>query len=284
MSHNFKNLPQSSGHDSGHGSHHEGGEHHGHHIFPYASCLKIFGLLMLLTAITVAVAFVDLGKMNLVVALLVATIKGSLVALYFMGLKFDKKDNAVIFATSFLFLIIFIILTGFDLFYRGDVYVKPGVQDAFAKAAQAGAGSKYSKPWMVRDEMVAHGKELFQVQCVACHGAAGQGNGPAAAGLNPKPRNFTAAEGWKNGRKPSQIFTTLTKGLGGMPSFGSLPSDDRWSLAHYIVSLGPTKTEDSNEDLTKAGIDPSGSSAGSAEKSIPVDAAIDLMVKETQAR
>lgn len=283
MSHNYKNSPQSSDHDSGHGSHDQNGEHHGHHIFPYSSCLKIFGLLMVLTAITVAVAFIDLGKMNLIVALVVASIKASLVALFFMGLKFDKKDNAVIFATSFLFLIIFIILTAFDLFYRGDVYVKPGVQDAFAKAAQTSGGSKYPKPWIARDEMVAHGKELFQAQCVACHGATGHGDGPAAAGLNPKPRNFTVADGWKSGRKPSQVFTTLTKGLGGMPAFGSLPSDDRWSLVHYVVSLGPTKTEDSNEDLVKAGIDPSGAgSAGGSEKSIPVETAIDLMVKENK--
>lgn len=282
MSQHIKGSPQSSGHDSGHGSKDSHGDHHGHHIFPYSSCLKIFGLLMVLTAVTVGVAFIDLGKMNLIVALLVASIKATLVALYFMGLKFDKKENSVIFVTSFLFLVIFIILAGFDLFYRGDVYVKKGTQDAFAKAAQAAAGSKYTKPWMVRDEMVAHGKELFQVQCIACHGATGHGDGPAAAGLNPKPRNFTVADGWKSGRKPSQIFTTLTKGLGGMPSFGSLPSDDRWSLAHYIVSLGPTKTEDSNDDLAKAGIDPNGG-GGSQEKSISVDAAIDLMVRDAQA-
>lgn len=38
---------------------------------------------------------------------------------------------------------------------------------------------------------VAAGKAKFDVNCVACHGAGGKGDGAAAAALNPKPRNFT---------------------------------------------------------------------------------------------
>ncbi len=39
----------------------------------------------------------------------------------------------------------------------------------------------------------AEGEQLFSTRCGACHGLEGKGNGPAAIGFNPKPRNFTDA-------------------------------------------------------------------------------------------
>jgi mono/diheme cytochrome c family protein len=38
---------------------------------------------------------------------------------------------------------------------------------------------------------VDKGKALFVQQCASCHGAGGKGDAPAAAALNPKPRNLT---------------------------------------------------------------------------------------------
>jgi caa(3)-type oxidase subunit IV len=251
--------------------------HHEHHILSTSMALKVWGALMILTFITVAVAQIDLGFLNFTVAMLVATIKASIVCLFFMGLKYDHKENTVIFSTSVIFLAIFMILTFGDLITRGDVYVKDNkiVPDSFT--AGAVVKSKFEKPWVSTPELIAHGKEQFQTQCVTCHGAEGKGNGVAAAGLNPKPRNFSAADGWKNGRKPSQIFNTLTKGLGGMPSFGSAPADDRWGLVHYVRTLGPHAGEkDTPADLQKVGIDPSkADGGGGGEKSIPVDLAIE---------
>lgn len=60
--------------------------------------------LLILTAITVGVSYFDFGAGNVVVALLVATIKASLVALIFMHLAHDKPMNAVILVGSFVFL------------------------------------------------------------------------------------------------------------------------------------------------------------------------------------
>jgi high-affinity iron transporter len=42
---------------------------------------------------------------------------------------------------------------------------------------------------------LAYGRDLFQENCVSCHGTLGAGDGPSADTLNPKPRNFTAPEG-----------------------------------------------------------------------------------------
>src|SRR3954467_2097035 len=103
--------------------HHRPSDSHTHHyILPTGSAMAVGSALIVLTVITVAVAHVDLGKLNFVVAMVVATIKGLLVATIFMNLRNDRRENAVIFATSFLFLAIFITLTSTDLFFRGDVY------------------------------------------------------------------------------------------------------------------------------------------------------------------
>lgn len=236
--------------------------HHGHFILPTRTALMIGAALGVLTIITVAIAQVNLGWMNFPIAFLVATLKASLVSLFFMGLWYSDREDSVIFGTSFVFLTIFIVLTSIDLFWRGDVYVKGG--PAGLAASTPASKPTLIKPWVAKPELVEAGKVLFQQQCVTCHGAQGHGDGVAGASLNPKPRNFTQLEGWKNGRKPSQIFKTLKEGIagGGMASFATLSSDDRWRLVNYVSSLGPSQETDTDEDLAKVGLDPKSDTGG----------------------
>ncbi|HAM32909.1 MAG TPA: hypothetical protein DDX05_01800 [Deltaproteobacteria bacterium] len=51
----------------------------------------VFAALLLLTVVTVLVSYVDLGLLNVVVALLIASVKASLVALFFMHLKGENR-------------------------------------------------------------------------------------------------------------------------------------------------------------------------------------------------
>lgn len=254
---------------------------HHHHILPTKTALTIGGLLLFLTVVTVWIAGVDLGKLNFVIAMAVATCKALLVALFFMNLIYDKRENGVIFATSFLFLAIFIVLTGTDMFFRGDVYVKGPLM------AESKSTSKLSKPWISTPQLVAHGKELFAIQCASCHGVNGGGDGPAAAALTPRPRDFTAPQGWKNGRKPTIVFKTLKEGLPGsaMASYATLPSDDRWALVHYVLSLAPNPESDTAADFAKIGIDPTQEGGGEKQAaSIPVEVAMmRLTVPETRS-
>ena len=53
--------------------------------------LAVYIALVLLTAVTVLVSYVNLGLMNVVVALLIASVKASLVALFFMNLKSEDR-------------------------------------------------------------------------------------------------------------------------------------------------------------------------------------------------
>ncbi len=97
-------------------------EKHKNHITPVSTYLKVGGALLALTGITVAVSFVHLGPFNLVVALLIAGVKASLVGLFFMHLLYDNKLFATIFSISLLFVSVFIILILFDTLTRDAIY------------------------------------------------------------------------------------------------------------------------------------------------------------------
>lgn len=77
--------------------------------------------MLVLTVVTVLAAQQDFGRWNLLVAMLIAAVKASLVALFFMHLKYDNKIYAVVFVGAVSFLAIFIVLTLFDTLYRGEI-------------------------------------------------------------------------------------------------------------------------------------------------------------------
>ncbi|MCC7442978.1 MAG: c-type cytochrome [Bdellovibrionales bacterium] len=252
------------------------GNHHKHHILAPKIIWTVWALLLIGTALTVGATHFHFGAVNYVIGILIATIKAALVVTFFMGLKYDSNENRVIFLTSFVFVAIFFVLTMSDLFFRGPVEFDNG---RFLAAQEAHAAAQSSDPWISTPELVAKGKELYAAQCVVCHGVNGKGDGPAAGALNPKPRNFTAQAGWVNGRKPSEIFGSLTKGLNAMPSFATSPAPDRWALAHYVSTLGPSVLKDSPEDLKKVGAG-NASGGGGGEKTLPIDLAIEIMSSE----
>ncbi len=99
---------------------------HAGHIVPLWVYLTVGGGLFILTGITVAVSFIPLGGWNVVVALGIATLKATLVALFFMHLLYDKKIFLVVFLLAILFVGIFIIFTMFDTMRRDDIYEGAG--------------------------------------------------------------------------------------------------------------------------------------------------------------
>ena len=87
---------------------HDDHDHGLGHISPVWMLLLIFALLIFLTFVTVAVTYIDLGDANIWIALAVAVVKGALVALYFMHLRYDSPFNGLVLVGAFLFLAIFI--------------------------------------------------------------------------------------------------------------------------------------------------------------------------------
>ncbi len=92
---------------------------------------------MILTVITVLAYYIplwlniSLGAGNVIIAMAIATAKASLVVLFFMGLKYDKKFNAIAFLSSLIFLGLFLAFTLLDVNTRED-------SQPFAKPIYAG--------------------------------------------------------------------------------------------------------------------------------------------------
>ena len=100
---------------SAHETGHSGSEHGSYaHVSSLGVLFAVFAALMVLTVLTVAAVYVDLGKMNLILALIVATIKATLVALYFMHLRYDSGFNRLAFFGCFLFVFLFVGITLMD--------------------------------------------------------------------------------------------------------------------------------------------------------------------------
>lgn len=90
------------------------------HISSLGMYLAIFGALIFLTLLTVGQSYVDLGRLNLVAVIGIATLKASLVVLFFMHLKYDNKFNGLMFVASLFFIGIFFAYTLNDVDHRGE--------------------------------------------------------------------------------------------------------------------------------------------------------------------
>ena len=125
---------------------------------------------------------------------------------------------------------------------------------ALAIVAAVAAWGAASMPGGAPDAQVTtpsaapRGKTVYDQHCAECHGATGQGDGPAAALLNPRPRDFTAGRYKLRTTESSSIPTdddlarSVRQGLPGsaMPAWnGLLPDADITAVLDYVKSLSP---------------------------------------------
>ena len=89
------------------------------HVSPLKVYFGIFLALMVLSAITVGAAFLDLGRFNSVVALTIAVIKATLVILFFMHVKYSSRLTKITVVMSFFFVAILFAETFMDYATRG---------------------------------------------------------------------------------------------------------------------------------------------------------------------
>ena len=92
------------------------------HIVPLPVLVAVFTTLIVFTFLTVSATRYDLGSWNLILAMAIATVKASLVVLYFMHLRYDNPFNALIFIAALVFVTLFISLTLLDTMqYQPDI-------------------------------------------------------------------------------------------------------------------------------------------------------------------
>ena len=84
----------------------------------YGIYVAVWGALVVLTGATVAVSYVDLGILNVAAALLIASVKASLVALFFMHLKSENRLVWTFALVPILFLVLIIGGTLSDTLFR----------------------------------------------------------------------------------------------------------------------------------------------------------------------
>ena len=92
-------------------------KHEDHHV-PYSTYVNVWLLLMFLTAITVGAAYTDLKHLAIFTAILIATVKASLVVLYFMHIRFERRIFSYMLIGIFATYAVFLILTFADYSFR----------------------------------------------------------------------------------------------------------------------------------------------------------------------
>ena|SRR5438874_9993252 len=89
-----------------------------HHIIPPIVYARVFGVLMLLMILTCAIAALDLGFLNTLIALTIAVTKATFIVLYFMHIKFSSKLVKTFAVAALFWLSILFVLTLQDYFTR----------------------------------------------------------------------------------------------------------------------------------------------------------------------
>ncbi|HEY8393814.1 MAG TPA: CopD family protein [Thermaerobacter sp.] len=87
-------------------------------------------------------------------------------------------------------------------------------------------------------EVLERGREIYALHCASCHGPAGRGDGPAAAGMVPPPADLTGVHVRQH--TDGDLYWWITHGIEGtaMPAFGDrLTEEERWAVIHFVRRL-----------------------------------------------
>jgi mono/diheme cytochrome c family protein len=106
-----------------------------------------------------------------------------------------------------------------------------------AKWTAPAAEKQKKNPVSANASSIAAGQKVYAKRCAACHGNAGNGDGPDAAdlGIHPAKLSDPAVREQADG----ELFWKVTAGKKPMPSYGSrLSATDRWNVINYLRTFG----------------------------------------------
>ena len=102
-----------------------------------------------------------------------------------------------------------------------------------------GFAARRKNPVPATPDAIAAGQAIYSHNCLACHGATGKGDGPAAFTCTPRPKDLSDPK--IVSQTDGELFWKITQGKKPMPTYATLLSDtDRWTVVDYIRTLEPT--------------------------------------------
>ena len=228
--------------------HHDpsGAGHHGHHIIPIKVLATVFGALVFLTVFTVITARIDLGAMNVPLALVIAITKAFLVVAFFMALKYDNTVNTLVFSIGAVFVLVFVAFTLADTALRGSL----GIMDADTVAdqqraedalrARESAGGAAVTPDTTTADTPVDGAAIFtQYACNTCHSLDGAaGAGPTLQGIGSRQ---TREEVTASIREPDAVLVdgfapgVMTATLNAFSFYDNVSDAEFEALVDYLM-------------------------------------------------
>jgi len=237
---------------------------------PHPNYKKIYIMLLVLLAISVAGPFVGIKWITLITAFGIALVKARLVVQNFMHLKWEKKLARIVLAGSLLLMALFFFAVAPDIMkhdganWNNDAAKAATVRGIPAPAHEGAAAShegeagtegpvwqgQYFGPAVAAAAAPAPGAAFdahsaFASVCASCHGPAGNADGPMAAALTPKPARFADPAFWASKRgKDAELLMAIREGGGAvgrsssMPAWGSLYNEEQArALLAYLKTL-----------------------------------------------
>ncbi|MCG6986658.1 MAG: c-type cytochrome [Gemmatimonadetes bacterium] len=205
---------------------------------------KIYVALVILLAISVVGTFSGILWITFIMAFGVALVKATLVAENFMHLKWEKVIAKWVLGIALILMVLFFAGVSPDIMKdRGLQWVNNadlaatarGIPDEEEPEKGAPASAPDSTKAAAATQTAAAApaaapfspETTFKTVCAACHGPEGEGNGPGAAALNPKPANFTDPAFWTD-KTDSVLEKAIRQGgasvgkSSAMPAWGSI--------------------------------------------------------------
>jgi len=123
--------------------------------------------------------------------------------------------------------------------------LQKAVQDQLRKRSGTPREPKLIGATPAETAQLKHGADVYRRNCEQCHGVTGDGNGPAAQFLTPRPRDYRRGvfkfTSTPYGSRPRRedLMRTIDHGVTGtsMPSFRLLPKKDREAVLDYVLAL-----------------------------------------------
>ena len=234
-----------SEHQTGHGDgHHDGGGHHVNYFGIYVALVVLF---LISVAGPEIGEFTGLRWITLVTAFGIALVKARLVIDNFMHLKWEKRIMKSMLITSLVLMALMMAGISSDVLNHegrnwenlaAQAAVERGIGDAHAE----GEGEEEVEEVV---EVAFNVESTFGIVCATCHGAGGEGDGPAGAALDPPPASFTDPAFWET-RDMDRIVNVITNGaaaVGGSSLMvgwsASFDAEQIQQLADYVAEFRP---------------------------------------------